>query len=243
MSVRVDKKGEIYRLIGIYMIRCKPNGKVYVGQSTNIEKRWKNHKWNLNGNYHHCKELQKDWNIYGEDNFEFKVVQKCKEENLDELEIIHIEQFEAFEKGYNYTKGGSGSLGKVFSEETRKKMSESLKGRESPWAGKHLSNEQKEKLRIYRTGTSQTEETKKKISNATKGGNNPNCKKLICVYSNGDKTEVMYQKELADYLNISEGLLKSILKGGIPFKPNHKKHKHLEGIKIIKVEESDINGK
>lgn len=90
------------------MIRCKPNGKVYVGESEDIEKRWYRHRWSLNNNSHENCELQEDWNTYGEGNFEFKVIQKCKKENLYELEIIHIEQFEAFEKGYNKTKGGKG---------------------------------------------------------------------------------------------------------------------------------------
>ena len=31
-------------MIGIYKITNKVNGKVYIGQSDNIERRWKNHK-------------------------------------------------------------------------------------------------------------------------------------------------------------------------------------------------------
>ena len=109
-------------MVGIYMIRCKPNNKIYVGQSMNISKRWKQHRIDLNGGYHTNEELQKDWNNYGEDNFEFKIVQKCKEEYLDELEIIHIEQFKAFEYGYNETIGGKGSFGFKHSESTKDKM-------------------------------------------------------------------------------------------------------------------------
>lgn len=148
------------------MIRCKPNGKVYVGQSTNIEKRWNNHKWNLGGNYHHCKKLQEDWNIYGEDNFEFKVIQKCKEDNLDELEIIHIEQFMAFEKGYNETKGGKGVKG--------------LSGEKHHYYGKHLDDEHKNNISESLKGKPKTEEHKEHIrltmieNGTTKGENNPN---------------------------------------------------------------------
>ena len=122
-------------MVGIYMIRCKPNNKIYVGQSMNISKRWKQHRIDLNGGYHTNEELQKDWNNYGEDNFEFKIVQKCKEEYLDELEIIHIEQFKAFEYGYNETIGGKGSFGFKHSESTKDKM----KKPKSEIARKHMS--------------------------------------------------------------------------------------------------------
>ena len=225
------------------MIRCKINGKSYVGQSKNISRRWKQHRWELNGGYHANKGLQDDWNAYGEDNFEFKVIQKCNKENLDDLEIIHIKELNTFENGYNETKGGKGSKGIMVSEETKRRISEANKGKEGFWIGKNLSEEHKNKLKEYRIGTKQSEETKNKISEATKGENNPNCKKVVCVYSDGFKTEIMYQKELANYLNISEGLLKKILAEGKPYKPYQKRHEHLKGIKIIKIEESDINGK
>ena len=109
-------------MIGIYMIRCKPNNKIYVGQSVDISRRWKQHKVDLNSRHHSNEELQKDWDNYGEDNFEFKIVQKCKKEHLDELEIIHVEQFKAFEYGYNETVGGKGSFGFKHSKNTKDKM-------------------------------------------------------------------------------------------------------------------------
>lgn len=199
MSVRVDKEGEIYKLTGIYMIRCKPNGKVYVGQSTNIERRFKEHRKHLNGGYHTNKELQKDWNDYEEDNFEFKVIQKCKEEDLDELEILHTEQLDSFKNGYNKTKGGNDfgakgednhmygkcgelhpSYGTHLSEETKKKISEAKKGvycgENHPMYGKHHTEETKQKLSDNHKGENnpnygrcRMEETKKKISEAHKG--------------------------------------------------------------------------
>ena len=39
-------------MIGIYKIENKVNGKVYIGQSVNIESRWKGHKSNLRNNKH-----------------------------------------------------------------------------------------------------------------------------------------------------------------------------------------------
>lgn len=47
-------------------------------------------------------------------------------ERLNELEIYYIRKFNSFNDGYNSTEGGSS--GKL-SEETKSKISESLKGR------------------------------------------------------------------------------------------------------------------
>ena len=259
MSVRVDKKERFYKLTGIYMIRCKPNEKVYVGESEDIEKRWYRHRWSLNNNSHENYELQEDWNTYGEGNFEFKVIQKCKKENLYELEIIHIEQFEAFEKGYNKTKGGKGfgnqkgennfmygkcgelnhNYGKHLSEETKKKISESHKG-------KQLSEEHKKKLSKINKGrvspnkgNKLSEKSKRKISEAFSGENHPNSMRLICIFPDGTKTNPMIQKELAKYLKLDRTTIDRILKSKKAYIPKHKKNKYLEGIKIIKLEKEN----
>ena len=61
---------------GIYIIQCKATGKVYVGSSENIEKRWLQHKYSLKKNTHHSKKLQNAWNKYGETEFEFQIVEE-----------------------------------------------------------------------------------------------------------------------------------------------------------------------
>lgn len=47
-------------MIGIYKIENKVNGKVYVGQSIDINTRWKCHISYLNSGIHHNKHLQRD---------------------------------------------------------------------------------------------------------------------------------------------------------------------------------------
>ena len=59
--------------------------------------------------------------------------------------------------------------GKKRSEETRKKMSESLKGENNPRYGKHLSEEAKKKVSEANKGKNMSDETKKKIAKARKG--------------------------------------------------------------------------
>ena len=52
-------------VIGIYKITNKINGKVYIGQSNNIFRRWMEHQRDLIYGIHHSSKLQKEWNEYG----------------------------------------------------------------------------------------------------------------------------------------------------------------------------------
>jgi len=63
--------------IGIYKI-TSPSGKIYIGQSINIEKRWKDYKYVFRKQTKVYRSLQK----YGFDAHKFEIIQLC---NLDEL--------------------------------------------------------------------------------------------------------------------------------------------------------------
>lgn len=100
---------------GIYKIENKVNGKIYIGQARNIEDRWKNHKSCLNSGKHDNTYLQRSWDKYGKDNFTFEVIEECKIEKLNELEIKYIRIYNSYTKfknsnGYNMTLGGDGCL-------------------------------------------------------------------------------------------------------------------------------------
>lgn len=56
---------------GIYKIENLITNKVYIGKSRSIETRFQQHKSALNSNRHVNENLQVDWNLYGESNFEF----------------------------------------------------------------------------------------------------------------------------------------------------------------------------
>ena len=60
-------------------------------------------------------------------------------------------------------------VGKVLSEDTKRKLSEANKGRQSPNKGKTSSEDTKRKLSEAKKGRKQSEETKRKISEAHKG--------------------------------------------------------------------------
>lgn len=119
--------------VGIYMIRNKINGKIYIGQSNSIEQRLKSHQYELNKNKHANKHLNRAWNKYGENNFEFKIIEECDVNILDDKERYYIKKFDAFNNGYNQTVGGR-----------------ALRGKDHPfYNGKH-SEELKQQMRLHR---------------------------------------------------------------------------------------------
>lgn len=99
-------------MIGIYKIENKINKKVYIGQSVDIHKRWNAHRSELTRGVHYNDYLQRSWNKYGSDNFEFSVIEECKEDELDNREIYWIDFYKSCEEnfGYNSQIGGAGDV-------------------------------------------------------------------------------------------------------------------------------------
>lgn len=113
---------------GIYMIRNCVNGKIYIGKSIDMHKRKINHINELRRGDHKNIYLQRAFNKYGEDSFLFSVVEYCDADKLDEREIYWINKLGSFGGGYNLTCGGEGNTGYVMSEESRKRMSDRMRG-------------------------------------------------------------------------------------------------------------------
>ena len=98
-------------MIGIYKIENLINGKVYIGQSTNIKRRWDSHKstaFNPSSEDYEYP-LYRAIRKYGLDNFSFEVLEECKKENLNEKEKFYIAKYHAHgQGGYNQDDGGFG---------------------------------------------------------------------------------------------------------------------------------------
>lgn len=93
---------------GIYAIKNKENGKLYIGQSNDYIERKRHHISSLRAGRCHNKYLQSDWDLYGENKFEFIILKKCKLEELDDLEkkFIALHESHKRDKGYNIELGG-----------------------------------------------------------------------------------------------------------------------------------------
>lgn len=92
----------------IYAIKNKINNKVYIGITENIRQRQNRHLNNLRNGDHDSPGLQNAYNLYGEENFYFEVteVEIESREQLCQLEIDTISQYDSFQNGYNGTPGG-----------------------------------------------------------------------------------------------------------------------------------------
>lgn len=164
----------------VYIHTC-PNGKKYIGLTTaEPKKRWAS-GWGYKNNSHFTRAIQK----YGWNNIEHQVFEVDTENEMYYLEkyLIAYYQTNKNEFGYNKSSGGEvSSAGCHRSEEVRKKISESQKGRRLsieirhkmkgriPWnKGKTLSAETKKKIGTTKKGKHQSEEAKIKISESLKG--------------------------------------------------------------------------
>ena len=78
---------------GVYKIICLPTGKIYIGSSVNIFDRWTIHKSGLRNNKHYNPHLQKAWNKYKENNFNFEIIEKVDNNFLTEKENFWIDSF------------------------------------------------------------------------------------------------------------------------------------------------------
>jgi group I intron endonuclease len=159
----------VEKISGIYCIENLVNGKRYVGQSDNIYRRFKDHLNQLKGNRHKTIDLQNDWNIFGEQNWNFWIVEKCEnDQNLRyDMEIYYINELKSHisQNGYNTSWGGSATfkgmihtekaketirqsrLGTKQSEESNRKNSESNMGEKNGFYGKNHSEETKQKMK------------------------------------------------------------------------------------------------
>lgn len=182
----------------IYKIINVKNGKFYVGSTTNLYERFRNHRKMLRGSRHHCKHLQASWNKYGEDSFVFVIVETLDNDvNLFETEELWLD--EHFGKPYCYNSGKSAhapmrglvgknnpSFGKIISQEQREAISKKLKEfyaanpANHPRYGKRHTPETIEKIKLnrkgkmagenhYKYGKTLSDEVKQKISAAQKG--------------------------------------------------------------------------
>ena len=179
----------------VYMHTNLTNGKVYIGISHDINKRWRGNGCAYKSNHHFWQAIQK----YGWDGFRHEIVyDNISHSEACAYEIELIAKYNACDSayGYNNSPGGESPLvihrgadhhfyGKHLSADHRKKLSESHKGEKHFWYGKHLpeetrkkigdahrgriiSDEQKEFLREINTGKQASEETKRKMSESQK---------------------------------------------------------------------------
>lgn len=113
---------------GIYVYRNNINGKSYVGQSLDIQRRINQHNHKLSIEGDNCTVLQRAVNKYGIENFYVGVLEYCILDELDAKEIHWIKKLNSLHpNGYNMQSGGSFGL---HSEESKISMMISKLGKQ-----------------------------------------------------------------------------------------------------------------
>lgn len=97
------------KICGIYKIENKKTHQVYIGQSIDINRRWKNHRTRSQHRGKDFLQTRLYPAMYGNlENFEFSIVEKCKKNELDKREIYWIDYYKSTIPmyGYNISSGG-----------------------------------------------------------------------------------------------------------------------------------------
>lgn len=163
---------------GIYQIVNTVNGNVYIGSAKNFRVRWALHVGTLQKAKHANSRLQNDWNIFGEEAFEFTAIEEVKDLSaLYPREQFYIDSQNPY---YNICRTvgrgrlgltnspehrarvSAGKMGHVHSDETKLKMSEAAKKRGISLHARTLISEA---LR----GRKVSDETRARLSASLKG--------------------------------------------------------------------------
>jgi group I intron endonuclease len=152
-------------MIGIYKI-TNPNGRIYIGQTTNHIVRWKKYE------KLQCKDqpsLYASLKKYGWKKHTCDIIEECSADDLDKKEIFWGEYYNVLSNKHLNNRLGRG-YGSYDSDETKLKKSLCHKGRSNYWLkGKSLTPEHTQKIKDSKVGVLYSLERNQKISQSKKG--------------------------------------------------------------------------
>ena len=195
---------------GIYCIKNTSNNKCYIGSSADLEYRKIMHFSRLKHGGHINKHLQNAYNKYGNNSFEFSILEIIPEELFTKEFLLSREQYyiDSVNPEYNILKTAGSTLGYTHTEETKVKISSSMKGVKK-------SEDHAKNIKESQIGKTLSEDHKRKLSIAAKNRTKQGHVTKIRV----DDVEYNSIKEASELLNIKYNTLKQRLKS--PNFPNY----------------------
>lgn len=182
---------------GVYRILNSVTGKMYVGGTVHLQRRWNCHLHYLRKNKYQNEKLQRSFDKHGESAFAFEILERCGLDLVLSREQFYLDELKPHENGYNI----SGlayliRLGSKLSEESKKKISQNRKGKGRNH-GRPMSDETKQKLSDSLTGRKiHTPESKAKMSKAGIGRFRSAESRLKCSRSQIGRTLPLEQRVL-----------------------------------------------
>ena len=159
---------------GVYKISCLQTGKFYIGSAHSLIQRKRTHLSCLRKNNHRNSKLQRAWNKYGEQNFQFQTLLICSKNDVLFYEQLLLTKLDAVQNGFNISPSVIGGKGVKHTEETKAKLKEAWKQRrlrpKNP-----VSEETKKKISIAKLGKKRkpfTEEAKRNMAISRMGNKN-----------------------------------------------------------------------
>lgn len=209
------------KLSGVYQITFK--GKIYVGSSVHIMRRWNEHKRHLRTNTHDNVYLQNAYNKYGESEFILKIVELVDDKTVrllrEQYWLNWVFENYATENIFNLSKSSAGNIGgstqkqghveKVRLANLGKKRSDAFKQRmRDVKLGKPLSAQHKENIKRGMLGRVFSAETKERMQVAA---NKRLTKWFMLVSPDGVIYEFQNVTQFAKDFNLSRECLRDLL--------------------------------
>lgn len=149
-----------------------PCGKSYIGQSNNLENRYR--QWKNNNTVYTTQnsKIDKARKEYSDlDAWKYDVLERCEIDKLNEREEYWINHFQTFSEGYNDTKGGTGTKGwQPTEEQVKNLMACQERAREDGCYEEWYNSERLKEMTSNRfKGRTWSDEQKKQISDTLKG--------------------------------------------------------------------------
>lgn len=199
---------------GIYQILNISNNSVYIGQAVNLNARKATHFCALRNKRHTNKHLQNSYNIYGENNFVFEILEIT---DIDKQILTRLEQawinksHKANITTYNIRDVTDSNLGLKHTDETKRKIGNKSKGNTNR-RGKQNTPESKIKCSLSLKGRKQslehvckrakTKERKIAQIDITTG-------KIITIWNSGIEIEQMLGIDRAGISSVCNGKRKT----------------------------------
>jgi group I intron endonuclease len=202
---------DIYKGPGTYGIFNTVDYKWYIGSSINTYRRYKEHKKLLNKNIHPSLHFQRAYNLYSGQKFFFKVLTHTPKEDILKSEQYFIDLFGVCNPdiGYNLAPVAGNSTGRILSEETKNKISNTHKGKKLSLEHRKAISEASKGKRILSNNSIE------KYRKANLGELNPYAKltkenifSILQMIKEG-----VYQKDIARKFNITRGYVSTIKRG------------------------------